>query len=97
MPKRTSCRERLCRHRVVEEDNIANSTASHSDSLARGTEQFAEDLKHKWQDIEHAVSVKGKEMRTLSRDYINHAPFKSVLAASAAGLVLGYLISKFRN
>ena len=82
---------------VATGNNAGNSASNSSNPLLKDAEHFALEAKHKWQDMEQALLVKGKEARNISRDYINQSPFKSVLAASAAGLLIGYIFSKLRG
>lgn len=51
---------------------------------------------NKWPDVEHALATKKREVENMGRDYIIEAPFKSVLTVGVAGLLLGFLLSKFR-
>jgi ElaB/YqjD/DUF883 family membrane-anchored ribosome-binding protein len=51
---------------------------------------------NKWPDIENVLATKGREVENIGRDYILGSPFKSVLAVGAAGLLVGFLLSKFR-
>lgn len=55
------------------------------------------DAKGKWLEIEHALLSKGQEAGKASRIYIYQHPFRSVLAASATGLVIGFVLSMFRK
>jgi ElaB/YqjD/DUF883 family membrane-anchored ribosome-binding protein len=55
------------------------------------------DAKSKWNELEHAVVARGQEAGKASRIYIYQHPFRSVLAASAAGLVMGFVLSMFRK
>jgi len=55
------------------------------------------DAKSKWNELEHAVVARGQEAGKASRIYIYQHPFRSVLAASAAGLVIGFVLSMFRK
>lgn len=51
---------------------------------------------NRWPDVENALAAKGRQVEHMGRDYIMESPFKSVLAIGAAGLLVGYLLSKFR-
>lgn len=51
---------------------------------------------NKWPDVEQALANKGREVENMGRDYITASPFKSVLAVGAVGLLMGFLLSKFR-
>lgn len=55
------------------------------------------DAKRSWSNIEHALLAKGQEAGKASRIYIYQNPFRSVLVASAAGLILGFLLSVMRK
>lgn len=55
------------------------------------------DAKGKWLDLEHAIVTKSQEASKAGRIYIYQNPFKSVLAASGAGLVIGFLLSMLRK
>ena len=55
------------------------------------------EAKSKWLELEHTMLAKGQEAGKASRIYIYQNPFKSVLAASAAGLMLGFFLSLLRK
>lgn len=78
-----------------------NSSMNHAGSsldLAKDTAiSTLSEAKSKWNELEHAVVAKGQEAGKASRIYIYQHPFRSVLAASAAGLVIGFVLSMFRK
>lgn len=55
------------------------------------------EAKNKWQDLEQTMLAKGQEAGKAGRIYIYQNPFKSVLAASAVGLFLGFVFSATRK
>lgn len=85
-------------------DNKATSNSSsmnHEDSnleqIRSSVSGSFNEAKNKWQDLEHAVLAKGQEAGKAGRIYIYQNPFKSVLAASAVGLLIGFLFSVTRR
>lgn len=80
---------------------LNSSSQNHEDSGLDQVKSTAigtyNDAKNKWQDLEHAMLAKGQEAGKAGRIYIYQNPFKSVLAASAAGLVIGFLLSVLRK
>lgn len=85
-------------------DNKATSHSSsmnHEDSnleqIKSSVNGTFNEAKNKWQDLEHAMLAKGEEAGKAGRIYIYQNPFKSVLAASAVGLLIGFLFSATRR
>lgn len=78
-----------------------NSSINHSGSSLDLAKDAAistlSDAKNKWNELEHAVLARGQEAGKASRIYIYQYPFRSVLAASVAGLAIGFVLSMFRK
>lgn len=86
---------------ISDSKSLLNSSLNNAES---GLEQAKEsaintfnEAKSKWRELEHAAILKGQEAGKTGRIYIYQNPFKSVLVASAAGLVIGFLLSVLRK
>ena len=78
-----------------------NSGMNHAESGIEQAKASAistlSDAKSKWNELEHAVMAKGEEAGKAGRIYIYQHPFRSVLVASATGLLIGFVLSMFRK
>lgn len=86
---------------VSDTKSTFNSSVNHAESSLDLAKDAAistlSDAKSKWNELEHAVVARGQEAGKASRIYIYQHPFRSVLAASAAGLMIGFVLSMFRK
>jgi ElaB/YqjD/DUF883 family membrane-anchored ribosome-binding protein len=78
-----------------------SSSLNHAENALEPIKESAistfNEAKSRLLELEHAMLAKGQEAGKASRIYIYQNPFKSVLAASAVGLVLGFTLSLLRK
>lgn len=86
---------------ISDSKSALNSSINNAESSLEQAKETAistfNDAKGKWLDLEHAMVQKGQEAGKAGRIYIYQNPFRSVLVAGAAGLVIGFLLSVFRK
>jgi ElaB/YqjD/DUF883 family membrane-anchored ribosome-binding protein len=86
---------------ISDSKSLLNSSVSHAESglekVKQSTSTSLDEINNKLKSLENSILMRSKQITVASSEYIHQNPIKTVVAASATGLLIGLLLSTFRN
>jgi ElaB/YqjD/DUF883 family membrane-anchored ribosome-binding protein len=86
---------------IGDSKSLLNSSVGHVEDglekVKQSTNSTLDEINNKLKNLEKSIIVRSKLITEASTAYIHENPIKTVAAASASGLLIGLLLSTFRN